>query len=247
MRKLISTILKKFNYKLVKNRSNDFFPKEFINAYKKITPYSMVDESDAYAAWQAINYVANRKIEGDIVECGVWRGGVSILMAERLKQLNINNREQYLYDTFEGMSEPTEKDLDKHGVAASEQLSTSTRSDGKKNVWAYASIDDVKQNFIDCGLSPDSSCMIKGKVEETIPKEIPSVISVLRLDTDWYESTKHELTHLYPRLSQGGVLLIDDYGYWSGCREAVEEYFSDDIPRPYMTFLPSGSIVAIKL
>lgn len=67
---------------------------------------------------------------------------------------------------------------------------------------------------------------IKGKVEDTIPKTMPKHIALLRLDTDWYESTKHELLHLYPLLSKSGVLIIDDYGYWAGSKKAVDEYFS---------------------
>jgi hypothetical protein len=74
---------------------------------------------------------------------------------------------------------------------------------------------------------------IKGPVEETIPRQMPSPsIALLRLDTDWYESTKHELIHLFPRLSAGGILIIDDYGHWAGARQAVDEYFAG-LPEKY--------------
>ncbi|MDC0996373.1 macrocin O-methyltransferase [Pseudomonadales bacterium] len=205
----------------------------------------MVDEADAYATWEAVRYVNERCIEGAMVECGVWRGGVSILMAERLR-LDENKRSQFLYDTFEGMSEPTDRDWDKHGNAAKTQLAKTSRRNTANDVWAFASIEDVRQNFKNLGVSTVDVDMIKGKVEDTIPSSIPDKIAVLRLDTDWYESTMHELEHLYPRLSPGGVLLIDDYGYWAGCKEAVDEFFSRSTPRPYMSFMPSGSVVAIK-
>jgi len=69
---------------------------------------------------------------------------------------------------------------------------------------------------------------IKGRVEETIPNAAPEQIALLRLDTDWYESTRHELIHLFPRLTHGGVLIIDDYGYWQGARKAVDEYIEEN-------------------
>ena len=69
--------------------------------------------------------------------------------------------------------------------------------------------------------------MVKGKVEDTLPGHAPDHIAVLRLDTDWYASTKHEMEHLYPRLARGGVLIIDDYGHWAGSRQAVDEYLAE--------------------
>jgi len=82
-------------------------------------------------------------------------------------------------------------------------------------------------------------------VEDTVPKEAPDQISILRLDTDWYESTRHELDHLYPRLSSGGVLLIDDYGYWQGSRQAVDEFIERTGARLLLQRMSSGR-VAVK-
>ena len=247
LRRSLANTLAKFNYKITKIRASEFFPSEFLETYKKIKPYSMVDEHDAFATWEAVNYLIERGIEGSFVECGVWRGGVSILIADRLIQLNSSKRTQYLYDTFEGMSEPTSKDIDKYGSSASNRLQSVGRKDGADNVWAFASIDDVKKNFERFKIPHENISMIKGKVEDTIPSNMPEKIALLRLDTDWYESTKHELIHLYPLLQKGGVLLIDDYGMWSGCREAVDEYFSGDVVKPLFMFQPSGSILAIKV
>jgi predicted O-methyltransferase YrrM len=92
--------------------------------------------------------------------------------------------------------------------------------------WCYASLDQVSQNFAAAGLSTKTSHFVKGDVMETLKDNLPEQISVLRLDTDWYESTRFELEVLYPRLSKGGVLIIDDYGHWSGSRKATDEYFS---------------------
>ena len=153
----------------------------------------------------------------------------------------------YLYDTFEGMSEPTEVDRDKHGANAAVLLNNAQKNDEESSVWAYASEKAVRRNFEAAECDSKNAHFVKGKVEETIPGVLPEQIAILRLDTDWYESTLHELRYLYPRLSRGGVLLIDDYGYWEGCRKAVDEYFSSEADRPYMNYLSNGSVAAVKI
>jgi O-methyltransferase len=92
-------------------------------------------------------------------------------------------------------------------------------------LWCIASLDDVRANLLSTGYPANQIHFVPGKVEQTIPKTLPERLALLRLDTDWYESTKHELEHLYPRLSNDGVLIIDDYGHWRGAREAVDEFF----------------------
>ena len=122
------------------------------------------------------------------------------------------------------MSEPTDEDRALSGESAQEQLERTSRDHA---LWAVAGLDDVQANLWSTGYPRDKIHFGKGKVEDTIPGTTPERIALLRLDTDWYESTKHELHHLYPRLSQHGVLLIDDYGNWQGARQAVDEYFAD--------------------
>ena len=78
------------------------------------------------------------------------------------------------------------------------------------------------------GYPPEWVAYVEGLVEETITRSAPTRIALLRLDTDWYESTHHELVHLYPQLERGGVLIVDDYGHFAGARKAVDEYFADD-------------------
>jgi predicted O-methyltransferase YrrM len=90
----------------------------------------------------------------------------------------------------------------------------------------HSPLDQVRANLASTGLAPSRFTFVQGKVEDTIPATLPpGPISILRLDTDWYESTKHELLHLFPRLTPGGVLIVDDYGFWRGAREACDEYF----------------------
>jgi predicted O-methyltransferase YrrM len=95
------------------------------------------------------------------------------------------------------------------------------------NEWCFSPLEEVERNLRSTGIDPARLRFVEGKVEDTIPATAPERISVLRLDTDWYESTWHELTHLYPRLSPGGVLIVDDYGHWQGAREAVDRYFGE--------------------
>ncbi len=158
----------------------------------------------------------------------MWRleGGSTMLIAYALLALNGANRKIYLYDTFTGMSEPTKSDY-----AISNKKASITKWQKEQNEdynnWAFAPLSEVKKNMFATGYSEKNIIFIKGKVEETVPKTMPSRIALLRLDTDWYESTKHELPHLFPLVAKGGVLVIDDYGHFAGSKKAVDEYFSN--------------------
>jgi len=88
--------------------------------------------------------------------------------------------------------------------------------------------------------------LVAGAVEDTLPDRAPMEIALLRLDTDWYASTKHELETLYPRLVSGGVLMLDDYGHWTGCRKAVDEYFAANAPAPLLNRIDYTARVATK-
>jgi hypothetical protein len=143
-------------------------------------------------------------------------------VAETLLRLG-ERRVLYLYDTFEGMPLPTELDRSITGESAMETFRALSRR-GKK--WDHASLDRVRGNLGSTGWPNDLVRCVPGRVEATIPETVPESLALLRLDTDWYESTLHELVHLYPRLSPGGILIVDDYGHWQGARTAVDEYFA---------------------
>jgi O-methyltransferase len=191
-------------------------PGEFASAYELARPYTMTSVERMYALWEATRYVLRRDIPGAFVECGVWRGGSAMLMAQVLRG---SGRELWLYDTFDGMPEPAGDDLDFRGEPP--DLSNELVS-------AIAGLDEVVSNLS----FYEPVIYVEGKVEETIPSRAPEQIALLRLDTDWEESTRHELEHLYDRLSPGGVLLVDDYGHWRGARRAVDQFFErrDDAP-----------------
>jgi O-methyltransferase len=189
----------------------------------KVRPYTMTNEARIAAVCDAISYVVQHGIPGDFVECGVWKGGSSMAAALRLLQLQKTDRALYLFDTFEGMTPPSDEDRALNsGFAAATLLSSAPRD---SHMSARAPIDEVRRNMTATGYPTDRVHFVPGKVEDTLPEQAPESVAVLRLDTDWYSSTRHELVHLFPRLSPGGILIIDDYGTWQGAKKAVDEYF----------------------
>lgn len=215
--------------------------KEFMSVLREIEPYTMVDTDRSLALYTAVKYVTRAGIPGDFVECGVWKGGQAMLMARTLLAQGANPRTIWLYDTFTGMSEPTSVDV----FAYPEDPAPIKWENLKKEDhvdWCYASEEEVRKNVLSTGYPKEKFEFVKGKVEDTVPNKIPDTIAVLRLDTDWYESTKHELEHLFPRLAVGGVLIIDDYGSWEGARKAVDEYFEQHRIKMLLTRAGPGRV-----
>ena len=178
------------------------------------------------ALCDAVEHVASNGIEGAIAECGVWRGGSMMAAALTLQRAGDTDRELWLYDTYTGMTEPTAADVPSpyDGYAPQRKWRRKQRGDG----WAAVPAASVRANLDRTGYPGERVRIVEGKVEETIPAEAPERIAVLRLDTDWYESTRHELRNLYPRLASGGVLIVDDYGHYEGARRAVDEFFASE-------------------
>jgi O-methyltransferase len=176
--------------------------------------------------------VVRRDISGALVECGVWRGGSVLAMILTLQELGVADRDIHLYDTFEGMTEPTEQDVSDLDGSAVETWARATEVGQRpwSEVFGAERFDEagVRRMLLSTGYPEERLHLVRGPVEQTLPAHAPEQLALLRLDTDWYESTRHELVHLYPRLADGGVLLIDDYGHWQGCRQAVDEYFSGE-------------------
>ncbi|GAB2878117.1 TylF/MycF/NovP-related O-methyltransferase [Microbulbifer echini] len=189
---------------------------------EKVKPYSMAGTARTLATISAVEYIVVHDIPGAIVECGVWRGGQMMAVALSLLKLGAS-RELFLYDTFSGMTEPTNLDSDFLGVSA-KSIFDRFRYQEKGKRWCEATLEEVKGNIESTGYSMNRVNLIQGEVEKTIPEVVPSEIALLRLDTDWYESTLHELNYLYPLVSNLGVIAIDDYGHWQGSRRATDKY-----------------------
>lgn len=205
-----------------------------VEVLEHVRPYTLTSVERLIALMDATSYAVRRGIPGALVECGVWRGGSVLATVEVLLHHGVTDRDVYLYDTFEGMTRPSEMDTSPFEQERS-ALASWTRSEreGRRPwEWAFApevfGLEQVRDLLYATGYPRDHIHFVVGSVEETIPGRSPNSIALLRLDTDWYESTRHELLHLYPRLSEGGVLIIDDYGHWEGARRAVDEYFASD-------------------
>jgi O-methyltransferase len=192
-------------------------------------PFTMTSDERLQALIDAVRYCVRRGVPGAFAECGVWRGGSVLSMILTLQEEGDTNRDIHLFDTFEGMTAPTEHDVSALDPPALETWRDAHSRDERP--WselfdgAIFGEEQVRATLLDSGYPPDRLHFVCGPVEETLPQSAPAGLALLRLDTDWYESTRHELEHLYPRLAQGGVLIIDDYGHWDGARRAVDEYF----------------------
>lgn len=192
----------------------------------RIAPFTMSLPVTQWALVQALRHVQRRGIEGDFVECGVWRGG-NLVIARTLLE---SSRQVWGFDTFEGMTAPTEHDSKFGSTLDAASKFRQTSSDGYVDR-CYASIEDVRANLAATGCS-EGVTLVKGDVRETLldTASLPEKIAILRLDTDFYDSTRIELETLYPRVAPGGVVIVDDYGVWAGAKKAVDEYFGDDLP-----------------
>jgi O-methyltransferase len=252
LRDLINGVFRPFGCELARIRDHPEFPGDFapedLEIIRAVRPYTMAKTVDKiFHIISAARYITRRNLPGAIVECGVWRGGMMMAAAHALLRSNDRSRELYLFDTFEGMAEPTEKDTDIRGKKAITRYRESERTATGGVDWCYASLPEVQRNVESTDYPKDKLHFVKGRVEETLPAQAPNAIAILRLDTDWYSSSKHELDHLFPRLVQGGVLILDDYGFWKGCREATDEYFAAHKVQMHLIRVDEATRVGIKL
>ncbi|WOD43984.1 TylF/MycF/NovP-related O-methyltransferase [Hwangdonia lutea] len=215
---------------------------DFENKIVDITAeFTMTSSERIVSLIRALNYVVNNNINGAIVECGVWKGGSIMAVLHTMNNLK-NIRDIYLYDTFEGMTEPKDIDLSVKGDSAKEIYQDSNGN------WCFSSLEEVKKNVFSINYPIEKLHFIKGKVEETIPdSNTPDKIAVLRLDTDWYESTKHEMIHLFPNIVKGGIIIIDDYGHWSGCKKAVDEYLKENNIKLFLSRVDYTCRIGVKM
>ena len=158
-------------------------------------------------------------------------------------------RDIFLFDTFEGMpsGEQCDVDLDGNDEDWYRKESDKYVHAGKGDKWNAVAIEEVESNLSRVQPTKQNFHFVKGKVEDTIPSQAPWEIALLRLDTDFYSSTKHELDHLFPRLVKGGILIIDDYGHFLGARKAVDEYFKSNNIKMLMNRVDYTVIMGVKL
>lgn len=214
-------------------------------------PYTMVSPERMMATADAVEHVVRRGVPGALVECGVWRGGSVLAMIRTLQRLGVADRDVFLCDTFRGMTAPSAEDTSDFDPPAEETFEQATATGDR--AWSglfgeqVFGLDQVHALIDDSGYPADRVHFVVGDVLETLPDGAPDEIAVLRLDTDWYDSTRHELECLYPRLGRGGVLIIDDYGHWQGAKKAFDDYFDSRDDRPLLARTDYTGRMGVKI
>jgi O-methyltransferase len=245
-RQLATGWLARLGYFLPPLLSPDYGP-ELEQTIKAVRRHTMTTPRRIAALCDGVEHVVRAGVPGAVVECGVWKGGSMMAAALTLLRLGATDRDLYLFDTFQGMPPPSEEDV----FSAYDGYSPMRhwrrrRREGGVSSWHYVPAHQVRAAVLSTGYPAERVHLVEGRVEETLPAAAPEAVAVLRLDTDWYESTRHELVHLYPRLSPGGVLILDDYGHYEGARRAVDEYFAAGGERPLLTRVDYTGRVGVK-
>jgi len=232
MKRLAKSLLRRVGYQLSpitpprspREQHPDITDREWY-IYSRVKQFTMLSIERILANIRAVDHIVRYEIPGDIVECGVWRGGSSMAMALALRDQS--PRTLWMYDTYAGMTDATSADISHSGASASALLAAAKqlKADERSLKLGSVSLEEVRANVAATEYPISRVKFVEGPVEQTIPRDVPDRISLLRIDTDWYASTLHELTYLYPLLSPGGILIVDDYGHWQGARKAVDEYF----------------------
>jgi O-methyltransferase len=202
------------------------FDDDLADTIRRVRRHTLSSAARLAALCDGVEYLVRNRVPGDIVECGVWRGGSMMAAALTLLRLGDTERDLYLFDTFSGMAAPTAADVRSPYDGYSPHRRWRRRRRGRTSDWAAIGAETVRASMEATGYPPQRIHLVAGLVEDTLPHRAPQSVALLRLDTDWYESTRHELVHLYPRLVPGGVLIVDDYGHYEGARLAVDEYFA---------------------
>jgi hypothetical protein len=206
--------------------------------------YTMTSHERVAALCQSVAYLEANRIDGAVVECGVWKGGSMMAAALALLALGSMERALYLCDTFSGMPPPGPEDVDLFGQSAADLLCKGTPL--AELVRARCGLEHVRCVLKWTRYPWEKIHFVVGRVEETLPAHAPERIALLRLDTDWYESTAHEMEHLWPRLAPGGVLIVDDYGHWQGAQRAVDEYFARLVQPPQLHVIDYTGRLVVK-
>ncbi|MHA1528993.1 MAG: TylF/MycF/NovP-related O-methyltransferase [Alphaproteobacteria bacterium] len=250
LKRAIRFAFRKLGFDLVRcNEAGIYFPPDFEDRHRtiveRVKSYTVTSNERIYALIEAVRHILANDIPGDFVECGVYKGGSMMTIALALLSEQVSNRELYLFDTFEGMPKPDERDLYFNGVPAIGDFNRMRLTDHSSK-WLNAPQEAVRQAMSLTGYPDARIHYVKGLVEDTIPTQAPRSIALLRLDTDWYQSTKHEIDHLYQRVSPDGIVIIDDYGHFRGSRQAVDEFFQNSDNPPFLHRIDYSGRLIIK-
>jgi len=248
IKNVIRSVVRKLGYDFVRCLPAGFpvdFKRRHIEIIKRVSPYTITGHLKIHALIESVRYILQNDIKGDFLECGVFKGGSMMTVALTLMEEGVMDRELYLFDTFEGMPAPDERDVSLSGEPALVRFSKKKIS-AVSSTWLNAPLKDVKKAMAWTGYPMERIHFVQGLVENTIPEKAPEAIALLRLDTDFYQSTIHELTHLYPRLSPKGICIVDDYELYKGAKEAVDEYFHKNNMAPFLQRIDQAGRLIIK-
>jgi hypothetical protein len=219
--------------------------KDFLEIWDKVKNFTMISVERGYNVYKSVEYICKNSVAGDFAECGVWKGGACMIMAYSLLSFGKRGKKIIMYDTFEGMPEPSKEDcIAWTGENMKKRWQKNIKTNGEA-LWS-ADIDEVEKNIFSTGYPKELIELVKGDIVVTLDKKTPKELSILRLDTDWYKSTKKELEILYPLLNRKGVLIIDDYGHFTGAKKAVDEYFAEK-NRIFLSRIDYTGRVGVKL
>ena len=211
---------------------------------RRCKPFTMTSVERLAVLEQAVRHICRHRIDGAVVECGVGLGGSMMAAASVLRELGETERDLYLFDTYSGMPRPTAADVSVRGKKAIVQYRK--RSRNGKSDWICYSREEVEATMERSGYDFCRLHFVEGMVEETLPSCDIDRIALLRLDTDWYDSTRVEMRVLYPKLAPGGLLIVDDYNRWLGSRNAVDEYFAENGVRMFLGRIDDHAVVGVK-
>ncbi len=253
----VNGALRRFGYQISRHSEASYAPRNIPVDYsdeeralwKQVQDFTMVSPAAVASLRRAVLYIVDAGVPGALLECGVWRGGCS--MATALTLLGgggDTSREIYLFDTYEdGWPAPEAIDVDRYGHSG-DVYYRRAMAEGQKPEDTVGHFDSVQKLLLETGYPPERLHFIKGDVMKTIPSQAPETIALMRLDTDWYASTKHEWEHLYARLSVGGVVIVDDYGAWEGSRQATDDFLRENGINLLLNRVDSeGSYIGVKL
>jgi hypothetical protein len=208
---------------------------EFIEMVQRNDSIDKFSET-LYTTFKTTEYIVKNKILGDFVECGVYKGRHIVMMALSLLNYDTRDRDIYLYDTFAGMTKPGVDDVRTGNRPRQENLIEKWESHQREdhNLIRYAGLEMVRDTVYSSAYPEEKFHFIEGDIKETVPNDFHKQIALLRLDTDWYDLTKHELIHMYDLVAPGGVVVIDDYGSHEGAKKAVDEFFAERNCFPFL-------------
>jgi O-methyltransferase len=203
--------------------------RDILSIYNHIEGHTLASPYGIMSLIQSVEYILENNIPGALLECGVFVGGNIQAMIKVLKILGHYDRDIWAYDTFSGMPKPQEIDIEfKTGPAIILWEKNKFANSEVSSRWVRYTLRKVMEQITPLEYPAERLHFIKGMVEKTVPKHLPGQIALARFDTDFYSSTKHEFEHIYPRVSSGGIIFVDDYGAFLGSKTATDEYIKEN-------------------